>query len=125
MDKLRFLIVGLWNTIFALSMFYYFLKVFDNTSYQLLLVICFLLANLQSHFMQRTFVWHSREPYFLEISRFFVSTIVISLLNYLLLIFFVEALDYPIFETQTLIAVILTFLNFFFQKRLVFNLGEK
>ena len=125
MDKLRFLIVGLWNTIFALSMFYYFLKVFDNTSYQLLLAICFLLANLQSHFMQRTFVWQSREPYFLEISRFFVSAIVISLLNYLLLIFFVEALDYPIFETQTLIAVILTFLNFFFQKRLVFNLGEK
>ena len=123
--KLRFVIVGLWNTIFALSMFYSLLKVFDSSNYQLLLVICFLLANIQSHFMQRTFVWKSKDPYFLEISRFLVSAVAISLMNFLLLVFFVEGLDFPVFQTQVPIALALTLLNFFFQKHLVFSLGKK
>jgi putative flippase GtrA len=123
--KVRFLTVGVWNTIFALSMFYTLLKVFDSTSYQLLLVICFLVANIQSHFMQRTFVWKSKDPYIQEIFRFLVSAVTISLLNFLLLVLFVEVLDYQVFETQVTIALAITSLNFFLQKRLVFKLEKK
>ena len=75
--------------------------------------------------MQRTFVWKSKDPYIQEIFRFLVSAVTISLLNFLLLVLFVEVLDYQVFETQVTIALAITSLNFFLQKRLVFNLEKK
>lgn len=125
MIKIRFLIVGLWNTFFALSTLYLLLELFDNTNYRLILIISFLLANLQSHLMQRLFVWKSRDPYFMEIFRFLCGAVGISLLNFLLLAFLVEELGFPIFETQVVIALSITTVNFLFQKYFVFNPAKK
>jgi putative flippase GtrA len=119
--RVRFLIVGLWNTAFSLSMFYLFLKVFKSTNYQVLVLICFLLANIQSHLMQRTLVWKSKEPYFSELFRFIVNAIAISLLNFILLVLFVDLFNYPIYETQVFLALLLTIFNYYFQKHTVFK----
>ena len=119
--RVRFLIVGLWNTTFSLSMFYLFLKVFKSTNYQVLVLSCFLLSNIQSHLMQRIFVWKSKEPYFSEIFRFIMSAIAISLLNFILLVLFVDLFNYPIYKTQVFLALLLTIFNYYFQKHSVFK----
>jgi putative flippase GtrA len=119
--RVRFLIVGLWNTAFSLSMFYLFLKLFKSTNYQVLVLICFFLANIQSHLMQRTFVWKSKEPYFSEIFRFIVNAILISAINFILLVIFVDLFNYPIYETQVFLALLLTIFNYYFQKHSVFK----
>ena len=125
LNKMRFLIVSLWNTCFALSVFYLLLNALAKTSYQLVLVICFLLANLQSHFMQRNLVWKSRGPYFHELFRFYVSAILISSMNLILLAYFVEILNFPVYESQVFLALTLAIANYFFQKYLVFRLHKK
>jgi putative flippase GtrA len=120
----RYLFVGLLNTIFSVTLFYILLHVFQNLQYQLTLLICFFIANLESHFTQRLLVWESVNPYFSELGRFFVGAIGMFLINLLLLTFFVDFLDYNTFASQVFLVLILPILNFFFQKHAVFRASQ-
>ena len=119
--KFRYLTVGIWNTFFGIGIFYLLLKLLSEVDYQLLLFVCFIVANLQSHFMQRVFVWKSEEFYFAELTRFFAGAIGVFLINLFLLTFSVDFLGYPTFLSQIVLTIVLTVLNYFFQKHAVFK----
>ncbi len=121
MIQFRYLIVGLWNTIFGIGVFYLLLKSFIGPDYRLILFISFVLANLQSHLTQRTLVWRSEERYFAELTRFIAGAIGIFIINLLLLTFLVDFLSYATFESQVFLTLLLTILNYFFQKHAVFK----
>ena len=116
--------MGLWNTIFGIGVFYLLLNSFIGADYRIILFISFVLANLQSHLTQRTLVWRSEEHYFAELTRFFVGAIGIFIINLLLLTFFVGFLGYATFESQVFLTLLLTILNYFFQKHTVFRASQ-
>ena len=119
--QLRYFIVGLWNTFFGIGIFYLLLKLLSVVDYRLILSISFILANLQSHLTQRTLVWRSEERYGAELTRFIVGAIGIFIINLLLLTFLVDFLGYATFQSQVFLTLLLTILNFFFQKHAVFR----
>ena len=121
MIQLRYLIVGIWNIFFGIGIFYLLLKLFAGTNYQTVLFICFIIANLQSHFTQRVLVWKSEENFFPELTRFFAGAMGSFFINLLLLTISVDFLGYSIFLSQVVLTILLTVLNYFFQKHAVFE----
>ena len=119
--KKSYLIVGLLNTCFSVTLFYLLLQILQSVQYQLILFICFVIANLQSHYTQRALVWKSTNPYFSELMRFFAGAIGMFVVNLVLLTLLVEILGYATFESQVSLALLLTILNYFFQKHAVFK----
>lgn len=119
--KKRYLFVGLLNTLFSVTLFYVLLRVLQNLQYQLILLICFFIANLESHLTQRFLVWKSVNPYFPELLRFFLGAIGMFLINLSLLTFLVDFLGYKTFESQVFLVLVLPILNYFFQKHAVFK----
>lgn len=119
--KRRYLFVGLLNTFFSVTLFYVLLQVLQNLQYQLILLICFFIANLESHFTQRTLVWKSANPYFTELARFFLGAIGMFFVNLTLLTFLVDFLGYRTFESQVFLVCFITVLNYLFQKHAVFR----
>ena len=122
--KKNYLIVGLLNTCFSVTLFYVLLQILQSVQYQLVLFICFVIANLQSHFTQRFLVWKSTNPYFSELMRFFSCAIGIFVVNLVLLSLLVEFLGYETFESQVSLTLLLTILNYFFQKHAVFKASQ-
>jgi putative flippase GtrA len=122
--QFRYLIVGVWNTIFGIGIFYFLLKLLIGVDYRLILFISFVLANLQSHLTQRALVWRSKERYVRELLRFFVGAVGIFVVNLLILTFMVDFLGYETFESQVLLTLVLTIANYFFQKHAVFKATE-
>jgi putative flippase GtrA len=119
--KKSYLIVGVLNTCFSVTLFYLVLQILQSVQYQLILFICFVIANLQSHCTQRALVWKSTNPYFSELMRFFAGAIGIFVVNLVLLTLLVEMLGYATFESQVSLNLLLTILNYFFQKHAVFK----
>ena len=122
MIQTRYVIVGLWNTIFGVGTFYLLLKILSDEGYKLALLISFVLANLHSHWTQRVIVWKSKENYVSELIRFFAGAIGMFVLNLMLLTLLVEILKYATFKSQVLLTLLLTILNYYFQKHAVFKL---
>lgn len=121
MIQFRYLIVGVWNTIFGIGVFYLLLEFLIRVDYRLILFISFVAANLQSHLTQRALVWRSKERYIPEVVRFFVGAIGIFVINLSLLTFLVEFLGYETFKSQVVLTLVLTIANYFFQKHAVFK----
>ena len=119
--KARFLLVGLWNTIFGLVLFLLFLEVFPFLNYSILLVSSFLISTAQSHFTQRRLVWRSNANYPSELLKFLGGTSGTFLINLIALPFLVEVLDWPIYPSQIFLVACLTILGYFYQKFHVFN----
>ena len=118
--KLKFVVVGVWNTFFGLILFLILLKIFSQSNYFILLVVSFLVSTTQSHSMQRRFVWKSDANYPRELLKFFVGTSGTFVINLVTLPFFVEVLNFPIYLSQILLVLLLTILGYSFQKYLVF-----
>jgi hypothetical protein len=83
--------------------------------------MCFVIANLQSHYTQRVLVWKSTNPYFSELIRFFAGATGIFTLNLVLLTLLVEILGCGTFESQVFLTLLLTTMSYFFQKHAVFK----
>lgn len=122
--QFRYLIVGLWNTIFGIGIFYLLLKFLIEIDYRLILFVSLILANLQSHLTQRALVWRSKERYVRELLRFFIGAIGNFVINLLLLTFLVDFLGYETFRSQVFLTLVLTIANYFFQKHAVFKATE-
>jgi len=106
-------------------LFYIFLQLLVNVQYQVVLCLCFIIANLQSHFTQRFLVWKSENSYHLELMRFIAGAVGMFLLNLLTLTFLVEILGFPMFQSQVFLTIVLAMLNYFFQKNAVFKSTDK
>ena len=123
-NEISFLAVGVWNTIFGLSLFYLLLKFIPELNYFVILASSFITSTVQSHFSQRNFVWRSSAPYLYELMKFFWGTLGSFIINLACLPILVEYLQFPIFLSQVLIVLLLTILSYLYQKHLVFGVNS-
>jgi putative flippase GtrA len=120
--KSRFFIIGLWNTFFSIVLFYLLLRSFPFWNYQFLLLYSFVVSTIQSHFMQRFFVWQSKDRYISELLRFFFNTIVLYIVNALLLPLIIIVSGLGVFYSQVLITFFLAIFSYYLQKLFVFKI---
>ncbi len=101
-QRVRFLIVGVANTVFGYLLFAGFLLVVGEGSYVLAGVMSHLAATTLSFGLNRTYVFGSRNRVLAEYLRFQVTYTVVLALNLSLLIAFVEFLGWPVLVAQAI-----------------------
>lgn len=117
---IKFLVAGVWNTLFSFLLFYFLLHLMTTTYYQLALLICTIFSILQSHITQRKFIWKSKQPYLAELSKFSVGIIIQYLINSFLLWYLVEILNMGPLLGQVITAPILALGSLYFYRKFVF-----
>lgn len=117
----RYLLVGIWNSIFGIGSFlvlsYSFPKLFDSV----ILLFSYLISIVQAHFSQRKFVWNSQESYLGELFRFSSAYISQFVVNLVLLQVFVRLIGLNRSISQVIIVIILTAVMYFINKNGVFR----
>ena len=117
----RYLLVGLWNSVFGVGIFLILSQSFPKLSDSLILLIAYVVSIVQAHFMQRKFVWNSSENYFQELVRFSGAYISLFVANLVLLQVFVRFVGLNRSVSQVIIVLILTVVMFFVNKNGVFR----
>ena len=117
----RYLLVGLWNSVFGVGIFLILSQSFPKLSDSLVLLIAYVVSIVQAHFMQRKFVWNSSEKYFQELVRFSGAYISQFVANLVLLQIFVRFVGLNRSVSQVIIVLILTVVMFFVNKNGVFR----
>ena len=114
---LRYILVGSWNMIFGITVFAVtYLVIGSDKSYILVAAIAHPIGVAQSHFTQRKIVWKSDGRYIPELFKFgavqtqgFVSTL-------LLMVFFIEILEFSVILSQVIGTIIVTIVTFILMK---------
>ena len=117
----RYLLVGLWNSVFGVGIFLILSQSFPKLSDSLILLIAYVVSIVQAHFMQRKFVWSSKERYFQELVRFSGAYISQFVVNLVLLQIFVRFVGLNRSVSQVIIVLILTVVMYFVNKNGVFR----
>lgn len=103
--KTRFLLVGVWNTLFGLVVFALAdVTVGRTAGYVASVTVMFAFAIPQAHLAQRVWVWRSRAPYLPELFRFSWVFVVAYVVDVALLAFAVEVLHTATLPTQVVIS---------------------
>ena len=121
-ERVRYILVGAINTAFGFLMFtglYYSLN--EVMNYIFIIAITQVIAITFSHFMQRRFVWRTKNRYSKELAKFASTYFSLSLVNIALLSFAVEYLELPTLSSQYVIGFLLIIVTFFFQKYWIFR----
>jgi len=116
----KYLIVGIWNTAFGISVFFVvsnLLPFWPNFS---VLFLSYVISIVQSHVSQRYYVWASRKPYFRELKRFATGYFAQFLINLALLEIAVNAFSLDRNYCQMFITIIFVIFSFFINKKFVF-----
>ena len=119
--RYRYLWVGIWNSIFGLSVFYLLAYLLGQERHQLALFTSYVLAIVQAHFTQRKLVWTSSEEYLPELARFSSAYLLQYVINASLLFVSVERLKLSMPISQTIIVLFLTVIFYFVNQRSVFK----
>jgi putative flippase GtrA len=117
----RYLLVGIWNSVFGVGIFLILSLSLPELSDSLILLISYLVSIVQAHFMQRKFVWSSKERYFQELVRFSGAYISQFVANLVLLQIFVRFVGLNRSVSQVIIVLILTVVMYFVNKNGVFR----
>lgn len=103
--KIRFLIIGIWNTLFGLAAFALADVTIGRTAgYVGSLTVMFAVAIPQAHLAQRLWVWGNNGPYLPELFRFSWVYLVAYVANLILLAFAVEVLKSATLPSQVVIS---------------------
>ena len=117
----RYIVVGVWNTVFGIATFLLVSSLLFSWPNYLVLFLSYLISIVQSHFSQRFFVWVSIKPYFGELMRFGAGYILQFLMNVVLLEIGVKVFSLHRNSCQVFITVTLVFFSFFLNKKYVFS----
>ena len=119
--KLRFLLVGAWNTLFG---FFTFLFLFHTITYknpQLTLFISFVIATFQSHLSQRILVWKSNASYLNEFSKYATGSLGLYFLNVFTLEILIRHFAMQAIFAQLISLCISILVSYFLQLKVVFT----
>jgi putative flippase GtrA len=112
-SQVRYLVVGVWNTLFGLAVFAALWRLLDGViGYGLVLLVCQVIATVQAHWAQRRFVWLSDGKFWPELGRFSMVYVAAYFANLGLLALCVEVLEWPVLPSQvgvTMLMVVLTY----------------
>jgi putative flippase GtrA len=120
----RYLLVGIWNSLFGISNFY-LLSIIFNTWLDLAVLGCsYVISIVQAHLAQRKFVWQSKAVYFPELARFASAYALQFFINSALLVLSEMWLTINREIRQTVIVVFLTIVFYFVNQRGVFRVTK-
>ncbi len=120
--KLRFLIIGGWNTLFGyLSFYVLYLLAADRLHYLIIAVIAHFVAATQSYAMQRRLVFRSGAPIRAEFLRFNASLIGTLLFGLLAMYLLVEAAALSPLIAQAIVILASVILSYVLHSRVSFG----
>ena len=116
----RYLLVGIWNTIFGISIFFTFSNFWPSWPNYVILLLSYPVSITQSHFSQRNFVWASGNSYIKELMKFSAGYWMQFILNLLLLEIGINAFSLDRNICQVFVTLLLIIFSFFVNKNFVF-----
>jgi putative flippase GtrA len=120
--ELRYLIFGVWNTIFGIIVFVSFYNILKNeVHYLAILLLAQSVGVIQSHYTQRRFVWKSNNNYAQELFKFSSVYLFATILNSLMLAALVENNYLDVIPAQLLCALVIIVVMYFAQKKCTFR----
>ncbi len=120
----RYLLVGIWNSLFGISNFYLLSIAFASWPDLVVLGCSSAISIVQAHVAQRRFVWQSQAAYFPELVRFSSAYILQFAINSALLVLSNMWLTVNREIRQTVIVIFLTIVFYFVNKRGVFRVTK-
>lgn len=119
--KLRFLVVGGWNTLFGyLSFYVLYLLTADRLHYLVIAVFAHFVAVIQSYAMQRRMVFRSSAPIVGEFLRFNASLVGTLLFGLLAMYLLVEAVALSPLVAQAIVILTSVILSYVLHSRISF-----
>jgi putative flippase GtrA len=112
--------VGIWNTLFGISIFFVFSNFLPSWPNYMILLMSYPVSITQSHFSQRNFVWASGNTYIHELMKFSAGYWLQFILNLLLLEIGVKVFSLDRNICQVFITLLLIIFSFFVNKNYVF-----
>jgi putative flippase GtrA len=120
--QFRYLIGGIWNSIFGIVLFGILLLLLeDRIGYLGVLTISMPISITQSHYVQRKFVWSTSSNYKQELMRFSLVYALQYFLNLALLWTAVEFLEFEVFYSQLVIVGFLIVASYLLNKKWTFS----
>jgi|688.fasta_scaffold561320_2 putative flippase GtrA len=121
----RYLLVGIWNTFFGISIFILLSLVFKEGNSILILGLSYLFSTIQAHSSQRRLVWNSNSDYLPELIKFSSFYLLQFVLNSVLLVTMNSVMQTSREMNQILIVLVLTVVFFYINKNGVFNVNRE
>ncbi len=124
-EKLRFLLVGGFNTVVSYLMFFGFIKILGINEYQLSLFLSWVISSIISFFTQKIFVWQTVGNYIKEYIKCLISWSLGYFINAIILEIFVKFLHLNARIGQVFAIFITTIFTYILFKKFVFKRGKK
>ncbi len=116
----RYAAVGIWNSIFGISTFVVLSRLLDQAPDVYILAGSYGISIIQAHSSQRYLVWQSKSAYLPELLKFTSAYMLQFLINIVLLYLSDVLTDLSREIRQVMIALLLTLIFYFVNKRGVF-----
>lgn len=118
---LRFLLVGIANTVFSVLLFSIFVHLSQDRFLFFALLFSYTISIMVGHYLQRYVVWVTSGSYIEELKRYVLLGVFNLVTNYLLLELILKFLTIKPIYIQALLAICFAAFSFFVQKRYVFT----
>lgn len=120
-EKIRFLLVGGYNTVISYALYALFLWISQNDNPQLSLFFSFLVSSLNSYLTQKFYVFNTRGNYCKEYLKCLGTWAIGYVLNALLLLFLTDYLEINPYGAQLFAAVLITINSYILLKYFAFK----
>jgi putative flippase GtrA len=124
-EKIKYLIIGVWNTLFGYSIFiglYYLLH--ERFNYLIILVFSYVVGITNSYICYKIFVFKTKGNYFAEYLRFFLVYGASFLINIILMPLFVEIMGLKPVPAQGIILFFTVIVGYLGHKHFSFNTSD-
>jgi putative flippase GtrA len=120
--KIRYLLVGAWNTVFGYAIFALLITAFENEiSYLEIAFISHLVAVTHSFFTHRQIVFKSRKNVLIEYTRFHITNLSSLAFGIIALSFFVERCSIPPLTAQAIVTTGIVAISYFAHQNFTFR----
>lgn len=121
-EKIKYLIIGFWNTIFGISCFiglYYLLNKFIY--YQIIVVVSYIIGITNNYICYKLFVFKTKGSYLREYFRFYLVYVPALLINLGLLYIAVQQFKAKVVFAQVIITLIIIIISYLGHKYFTFK----
>jgi putative flippase GtrA len=120
---LRYLLVGAWNSVFSLILFYLLIITLGDSYYEVILFITFIVSTIQSYVTQKYFVWRIAKFQVKEFGHFFLTALFQYMINALVMYYFVGSLHLSPKIVQVPVSLTIALSSYIYFKKRVFKSG--
>ena len=118
-QKLRFLLVGGFNTVFSYSLFVIMVALLA-TPYKIALIICYIISTNVSIFTMRYYVFHSHGNLWHEYSKSWGVYLSILIINYIFMYIAVDICNINELVAQAIYTILITVFTYLMHKYISF-----